>query len=89
MTYDNWKTRSDMDVRGGSDDVGPCALCNKPVHPRDAVDTRNGYFWHAECRRDARCCDCCDKMVHRDEICRVDFSGLETWACDECRSDPA
>jgi hypothetical protein len=62
-----------------------CYLCNKNIHPRDLVDTRNGYFWHAQCKEDARSCDCCDKMVHRDEICRVDFSGLETWACDECR----
>lgn len=31
-------------------------------------------------------CDCCGKMVDRDQIVRLIAYGIETYACDECRS---
>ena len=32
-------------------------------------------------------CDCCGKMVGRDQICRLIAYGIETYACDECRGE--
>jgi hypothetical protein len=63
-----------------------CCFCDKNIHPRDLVDTRNGFFWHRECLEDSRSCDCCDKSFPRDEVSRCWTScGIETFACDECR----
>jgi hypothetical protein len=36
-------------------------------------------------RREAQC-DCCARYVPRDEISRCWAFGIETFACDECRS---
>jgi hypothetical protein len=30
-------------------------------------------------------CDCCARMVPRDEISRCWAHGIETFACDDCR----
>ena len=35
-------------------------------------------------RREARC-DCCERMVPRDEISRCWVYGIETFSCDDCR----
>lgn len=30
-------------------------------------------------------CDCCEKPVPRDQISRCWMTGIETFACDDCR----
>ena len=62
-----------------------CFLCDKSIRPRDMVDTRNGYFWHADCKAEARQCDCCDAIVHKDDMAMTIVCGIETWSCEECR----
>jgi len=33
-----------------------------------------------------RTCDCCDGTFPRDEVAVTHYLGMETWACEECRS---
>lgn len=41
-------------------------------------------FPKCDCDREAAC-DCCERTVPRHQVSRCWVTGIETFACDECR----
>ena len=47
------------------------------------------YVLHRGCLIPGSVCDVCDKTAHTDNIAFVRLSGVETYACNECRNEPS
>lgn len=54
----------------------------------DVQRVEREYVAYKECLILGTVCDACDKTVHNDNIAFVRPSGVETYACNECRGEP-
>jgi hypothetical protein len=84
VTYDHWKTTNPDDEWIGPEPP-PCLpqRTSRGNYCADCGAPEGECWWDAP---ELATCDCCDKSVPAEEISRCWAYGIETFACEECRS---